>query len=42
VLSDVAITANGLEKGGRSYRREIARHRTGIGLVSQSFKLFRT
>jgi ABC-type polar amino acid transport system ATPase subunit len=40
-VGDVAITSAGLERGGhRLSGREIARHRTGIGLVSQSFNLF--
>jgi len=40
-VGDVTITAAGLESGGRKLSgREIARHRTGIGLVSQSFNLF--
>jgi ABC-type polar amino acid transport system ATPase subunit len=40
-VGDITITANGLEKDGRKLSgREIARHRTGIGLVSQSFNLF--
>ena len=40
-VGDVTITADGLESGGRRLSgREIARHRTGIGLVSQSFNLF--
>jgi len=40
-VGEVTITADGLESGGRRLSgREIARHRTGIGLVSQSFNLF--
>lgn len=40
-VGEVTITVDGLESGGRRLSgREIARHRTGIGLVSQSFNLF--
>jgi ABC-type polar amino acid transport system ATPase subunit len=40
-VGDVAITANGVENAkGRLSGREIARYRTGIGMVSQSFNLF--
>ncbi len=40
-VGDVTITIDGLERGGRKLSgREIARYRTGIGLVSQSFNLF--
>jgi polar amino acid transport system ATP-binding protein len=40
-VGDVRITAAGVERGsGRLSGREIARYRTGIGMVSQSFNLF--
>jgi ABC-type polar amino acid transport system ATPase subunit len=40
-VGDVAITAKGVENAsGRLSGREIARYRTGIGMVSQSFNLF--
>jgi ABC-type polar amino acid transport system ATPase subunit len=40
-VGDVTITANGLESSGRKLSgQEIARYRTGIGMVSQSFNLF--
>jgi ABC-type polar amino acid transport system ATPase subunit len=40
-VGDITITGSGLERGGRKLSgREIARYRTGIGLVSQSFNLF--
>jgi ABC-type histidine transport system ATPase subunit len=40
-VGDVAITADGPASGGRKLSgREVARYRTGIGLVSQSFNLF--
>ncbi len=40
-VGDVAITAKGVENAkGRLSGRQIARYRTGIGMVSQSFNLF--
>ena len=40
-VGDVRITAAGVERGNsRLSGREIARYRTGIGMVSQSFNLF--
>jgi ABC-type histidine transport system ATPase subunit len=40
-VGDVAITAKGVQSArGRLSGREIARYRTGIGMVSQSFNLF--
>ena len=40
-VGDVRISAAGVERGnGRLSGREIARYRTGIGMVSQSFNLF--
>ena len=40
-VGDVRITAAGVARGnGRLSGREIARYRTGIGMVSQSFNLF--
>jgi ABC-type polar amino acid transport system ATPase subunit len=40
-VGDVAITPNGVQNAkGRLSAREIARYRTGIGMVSQSFNLF--
>ncbi|HEY7142578.1 MAG TPA: amino acid ABC transporter ATP-binding protein [Methylomirabilota bacterium] len=40
-VGDVTITARGLERGGaRLSGRDVARYRTGIGMVFQSFNLF--
>jgi len=40
-VGPVTISAQGLEKSGRKLSgRDIARYRTGIGMVSQSFNLF--
>jgi ABC-type polar amino acid transport system ATPase subunit len=40
-VGDITITGNGPERDGRKLSsREIARYRTGIGMVSQSFNLF--
>jgi ABC-type histidine transport system ATPase subunit len=40
-VGDVTITARGVERAGRKLSgRDIARYRTGIGMVSQSFNLF--
>src|SRR3954464_7433715 len=40
-VGPVTITAQGLQRAGRKLSgREVARYRTGIGMVSQSFNLF--